>query len=841
MYQNTNKECVKELGRENYKAHPGRNRMAILSVILTTILISVAFTVGITMYLTIYTMLSASPGPGSDGIGFYGSYEDAVKAKELPQADWVAYAKRCSAMMLQNKEFVGMEIRLFAPDTEHYGKNMVSLLSGSYPEQPEEILVSDTFARRFGISGENTDFSLKVMIEEGGESVEKEMSFRICGIYRNPLSNISNIYDEIYTAESFVDTYNPELPEGRDSIYVRLNNLNFWQFGNDVGDKIQEVNDAVGGNGTFYRMSDASVIYLIPVVLLVLVIMLCGYFFIYNVFFISIVNDIRFYGELKTIGMTSGQLRGMLFGQMQRICIWGISIGCLIGYLAGRLAAKVLVPMFMENIAGYYQPAGVLQVFIITIVFSWLTVYISTMKPFRLAGSISPIEAARYRGKGKKGIFTVVSFLLGGLLFLGVYTVTIGYNIENMVERYNQQDFHIMHKASIWAQDEPFKAFPKELVKQIEKLPGVTDKKLVYKARTKPDFTEYQNMILYNVSQGEITKEGELAQDIELYNAYQEEGSQGIAEENERGNYVLEIMGITAEGLKKEEEYCKVLEGEINEQAFASGEYLIYQRKAYSTGITLKHGWENAEGQVHAGDKVHVSFYDDIGDRYVDKTFTIMAIIENDDMFGTGNFMYNNLIIQDKVFRDIYTNYENLLAALEFNMKEGMEKEQYEKVQQLVENYGNLQLRFESKYETYQSQVNNKNMLGVIGTFLSVLVGMIGISNMVNTVATDVLARKIEFAAMQSIGMTKKQMTNMIFLQSIRYAYLSVLLSVVLGIPMISIMADSPIFSGFSLPAFMQAVGILLVITTFLCGLLSHILTRQLNQLPVAERLREIV
>lgn len=841
MYQNTNKECVKELGRENYRAHPGRNRMAILAVILTTVLISVAFTVGFTVYQTVYTMESAAPGPGCDSNGFYGTYDNAVKARELPQVEWAAYAGRCSERMLQNKEFAGLEVRLFAADKEHYDKNMVKLLSGEYPSQAEEILVSDTFAGRFGISGEGSDYSLIVAIEKGGESVETEIPFRVCGIYKNPLANISAIYEEIYTAESFVAAYNPGLQEGYDNIYIKLNNLSFWQFGHDKGEKVKEVNNLAGGNGGFYKMSDVSSIVIIPVILLVLVIMLCGYFFIYNVFYISIVNDIRFYGELKTIGTTAKQLKRMLFSQMQRISLWGIGIGCLAGYLIGKLTAKVMVPIFMENIAGYYQPAGILPVFAVTIIFSWLTVYISTMKPFRLAGSISPIEAARYRGKGKKGTFTVISFCLGCLLFVGVYTLTIGYNIDAMVERYNENDYRIMHKASIWELDEPYKSFPKELIERIEELPGVTDKKMIYKARTKPDTVEYGGRIYYRESQGEIKKEGGLAEDIQVYNDYQETESQGIVEENDRGNYMLEIAGMPAEALKGEKKYVNVLEGKIDEEAFASGDYLIYQRKAYSTGINLKKGWEDAEQTVHAGDKVSVTFYDDKEDRYIEKTFTIMAIIELDDMFGTGNILYSNLIMSDEVFRSIYTDYANLTAAMQFNLENGMRKEAYDSIQRLVEDYGNLQLKFDSKYGTYNRQISKKNTIRIIGLFLSVLVGIIGISNMVNTVATDVLARKIEFAAMQSIGMTKKQMRHMIFMQSIKYAYLSVSLSLVLGGPLIYMLGKSPTFAGFSLTAFLQGAGILILIATFICGLLSHVLTEHLNRLPVAERLREIV
>lgn len=832
MYRNTNHECVKELGKENYRAHPGRNRMAILAVILTTILISVVFTVGFVFYQTIYMSENASPGPGCDGNGFYGSLENAEKARSLPQVEWAAYAKRCSARALQNKEFAGINVRLFAPDEVHYEKNMVELISGHYPSKSDEILISDTFAGRFGLS-ENSVYPIIVGLGEGEESTEKEITFHICGIYKNPLYNIKDVYEEIYTAASFVDIYNPGLAEGYDSIYIKLNNLSFFSFGYDKDTKLSEVEEAAGGNGTFYRMSDTNLIILLPILLLVMLIMLCGYFFIYNIFNISIINDIRFYGELKTVGMTSKQLRKMLFCQIQRIGLWGISIGCVCGYLTGRIAAKVMVPMLMDNIAGYYQPAGAAPVFIMTICFSWLTLYISTMKPFRLAGTISPIEAARFRRKGKKEIFTVLSFLLGSLLFLGVFTLTTGFDINAMVERYNQKDFRIMHNAYIWTLEEPYKPMPGELISQIKNLPGTEDMDIIYRARTKPDFYTAGSRTFYNTSMGEIKKEGRLAEDIRAYNDNQEEFSFGRVKESERGNYALSITGLPARLLNNESKYLEVLEGKLDQEEFATGNYILYQREGDKSRDRSK--------EVHAGDEVSIAFYDDAADRYVDKTFTIMAVVRDDDMFGTGNIESANLVVTDDVFKDIYSDYDQLAGVLQFNMRDGMEKEQFDTVKGLLEEYGHLQLKFDSKYSSLTSFTEEKRMMRMIGLFLSALLGLIGISNMVNTVVTDVLSRKLEFAAMQSIGMTKKQMVYMIFRQSMLYAGLSLLLSAVFGIPLISAMGQNPLFTGFSFPAFLNGLVILILISILICGLPAVLLTGQLNKLPVAERLREIV
>ena len=67
---------------------------------------------------------------------------------------------------------------------------------------------------------------------------------------------------------------------GYDTIYVKLNNLNPLAFKHDVPAKLYEVNEAVGGNGIGYKYSNMTVLTIIPIILIVLCIMFCGYFFI---------------------------------------------------------------------------------------------------------------------------------------------------------------------------------------------------------------------------------------------------------------------------------------------------------------------------------------------------------------------------------------------------------------------------------------------------------------------------------------------------------------------------------------------------------------------------------
>ncbi len=851
LFQNSNVGLEKELAAEDYKAHPVRNRMAILAVALTAILICVVFTVGFGFVGAMNLSFGASPGPGADSCCIYGDEEILARVRELPQVDWAAYVKRCSTTYLHNKEFSGLEVRLFIADDLHYEKNMVELIAGKYPEKADEILVSDTLSKRLGLEEKiGAEYTLTVVIQDEGEEVEQDVPMTVCGYYRNPLGNVSSIYEEIYTGEDFLPTYNPLLAEGYDTIYVKLNNLDFWKLGHDREEKLAEVDALVGGNGNGYKMSDMGGGVMALVFVIIFMIMFCGYIFIYNVFDISIVNDIRFYGELKTIGMTAGQLRRMLFYQMNRISLWGIVIGSLIGYGIGRFASREIVAGFAEGIAMYYQPAGPLKSFALSAVFAWITVYISTRRPFRKACAISPVEAARYRGKQKKGVFSVLSFGISGILFLMVYTISAGYQVDVMMERYNETDFRIRHKGSMWMQDEAYQPISQNLVASLEALDFTENFGLIYQARTKPDYFLWNGSYKYEASIGEIGKEGELAEEMRAYNAHFREmgGDMDEFPENERGNYKVRVLGVPPEYLARDEKYLDVLEGSLDAEKFAEGGYMIYKRLLLAGKEKTRALTEGMEYQVHAGDQVTVRFYDDAAQHYVEKTYTIMAIVVDDSMFSTSNTKNGNIIISDEEFCSIYSNHENLVSGICFDASQKFDsksleagKAQYETVEKILEEDGNLQLMLDAKYQDGVYSAGNKKILTVFGMFLAAVVGLIGIANLINTVTTDVMARKLEYAAMQSIGMTGKQMERDIFIKYARYILTSVGIAAVFGSLITYQAAENPTFTGFSLPAFAQAFTIFLVFSILLSAAMARILTRVMSRKSIVERLREAV
>ena len=79
-----------------------------------------------------------------------------------------------------------------------------------------------------------------------------------------------------------------------------------------------------------------------------LLIVFTGYLIIYNVFQISVTNDIRFYGLLKTIGTTGRQIKALLRQQALLLSCIGIPIGLVLGWMVGGL----LAPMVIQRLDG---------------------------------------------------------------------------------------------------------------------------------------------------------------------------------------------------------------------------------------------------------------------------------------------------------------------------------------------------------------------------------------------------------------------------------------------------------------------------------------------------------
>lgn len=212
----------------------------------------------------------------------------------------------------------------------------------------------------------------------------------------------------------------------------------------------------------------------VAIIALLLLIIFTGYLIIYNVFQISVTNDIRFYGLLKTIGTTGKQLKHVIRQQALILSLIGIPIGLLLGFLIGnKLTPVIMSQMSYTHAFVSFNP----WIFIGAALFALLTVFLSCKRPGRMAAKVSPVEAVRYteggaprkpgkreklrraqggaslprmawanlgRSKGKT-VVTVLSLTLAVVLATMTYTFSMGFDMNKYLTHKADVDFILGH------------------------------------------------------------------------------------------------------------------------------------------------------------------------------------------------------------------------------------------------------------------------------------------------------------------------------------------------------------------------------------------------------------
>ena len=119
--------------------------------------------------------------------------------------------------------------------------------------------------------------------------------------------------------------------------------------------------------------------------------------------------------------------------------------------------------------------------------------------------------------------------------------------------------------------------------------------------------------------------------------------------------------------------------------------------------------------------------------------------------------------------------------------------------------------------------------------------GIIGALNVINTVLTGILSRKLEFATLEAIGMTKKQIRKMITFEGLYYILLSLLLVLPLGALAAWVAPKMlPIYGGFNWAGYSIAVAIAVIVIAILMISTPLIGYRSISKKSIIERMREI-
>lgn len=830
--KNRQKQILKELAAQQLSSHGSRNLVMVIAIALTALLLSFIFTAGFSFIATMRESSEAAPGPYEDGavIGMSSQYEKIVQMKNVEWADLVL---SCSSSSLKNDEFAGIQTELLAPDEGYYWHNKIMPISGTYPQKSNDIMISDTLAERLGIENAGGQFVLYVTItSDNGSKEETAVPMEVCGIYGNPIKNLSSTYEEIYTAPGFIQWKNPYLEAGRDYIYIKLNDLNPLALKSDVYSKLEQIRQDVGANYVqtrHYNNFLYSLTTAVPVILLALLIVVSGYFLIYNVFSISITMDVEWFGMMKTIGATQKQMIYIYRRQIWILSLVGMFAGICSGYLLGLvLSPRILA---MTSFSVYFKGANAAAVAVFTFLFTTVTLRIGSLGIVRKAASLSPVDAARYVPHKRKKLVTILSVSLSGIIFVAVGNAVFGYNVDVEVGRHNQEECRILHHANFMALEDEYQPILYETYEQVKDLPFVQEVDVIYKGRIMPDEMDVAGMELYYGFYAQIRPSGAVKREVDAILAAS--GGADTLYLTDNGDIKLEISGIGADRLESERGYLHVIEGEVDAALFAQGDYILYQSPSYPYIMKTI----GSSDKVHAGDILTIDFYDDTMGGYMTKTFTVMAVTEGNDPYSVGNLCKSNIVMNDNIFKEIYPDYESHIAALEVCSQRPFNESEIEQIKAIIQKEHNTQIRVETRNEDRIYYTQEKNSILIIGLFFSSVLGLIGISNLVNTIVMDVVFRKSQIAMLQSIGMTRKQLSNMLFKDSIRLN--SIAMVIILAVGLFTAINLSSLFTGFNFRVYVwESIGII-VFFVAAAGILAVWITKWLNKKTIVERLRE--
>ncbi len=166
------------------------------------------------------------------------------------------------------------------------------------------------------------------------------------------------------------------------------------------------------------------------------------------------------------------------------------------------------------------------------------------------------------------------------------------------------------------------------------------------------------------------------------------------------------------------------------------------------------------------------------------------------------------------------------------------------KTEKFLENYTKdvePQMEFESKQKYIDKFDKMQDMILLVGFVTSFIIGAIGILNFINAMLTSIISRRREFAMLQSIGMTNKQLNKMLILEGVFYALASVISSIILA-SIVSLTIVKVIGGGlwffeykFILTPILIASPILVLISI----IVPFVIYMNVNKQTIVERLRE--
>ena len=831
-----NRKAVRRLSVKSFKAAGRRNITAAVAIAMTTVLFTALFTI----MMSINTSYESYTFRQIGGYA-HGTFKDVTsqQASMIESNSKVkAVGRRITAGIITDGGFAKIPAEISYMDDNNAKWSYINLSKGHMPEAEDEIIMDTAALDALGVDPE-IGAKIKLtydMLDVHSTVGSRTDTFRLVGWW--DYDDISPVHfinvSEAYVRKVEQAAFGGGADHLREDINVMFRTSigieeNMKTVENDLGfqsddlDKDGYVRYGVNWGYTASQAADGIDLEMVAAAaaLLILIIM-TGYLIIYNIFRISVSSDIRYYGLLKTVGVTPRQLRRIVRQQAMMLCAEGCPAGLVIGYLAGR----VLMPVIMESTSlgtSCVEVSISPVIFAASALFSIVTVFLSCARPARMASKVSPVEAVKYAdashgqhkigkmrrirkpgamksaGLGRmalanlgrnrlKTLVVILSMALSVVLLSVLCAFVGGFDMEKYLSKQTCADF-IVGKTDYFN----FQAHGTESglsEGEIAEIKAGTESSVSGMAWSLDDT---DSVIWLPKSAGSSDDD---ALDDDEQTSYAKQALQKEGRENMPCSD-LQIEGLDAELLQK----LQVIDGELAPMS-DSGENAIAVAAETDDNGNLMDG----DSLPKPGDTVTVTYIDEgyfidsrTGEKSSENTpgeyikykvarshdvrYTVCAVVS---VPYSMSFRYSDFSSIDAVI-----NSERLRADSDaeifpmfymFDAPDRSAEDGDEAFLKELTSSPASSLMYESKATVRAEFEGFRNMFTLLGGVLCAITGLVGILNFFNSIMTGMMSRRREFAVLQSIGMTGKQLKSMLIYEGLLYAACAILLSVVLSI-----------------------------------------------------------
>ena len=651
----------------------------------------------------------------------------------------------------------------------------------------------------------------------------KEHTYTIVGIIeRSNYKGIEGFSAPGYTAISYMDNENDINTANISVLYSNLKD--FQKKTEDIKSVIEKnigssVTVSYNSSLIDYEggVSDTTMASLYSVgAVVIVIIILSSVFVIRNSFSISVSEKTKQYGMLSSIGATKKQIKKSVLYEGFYIGIIGIPLGILCGMLAVVILLQVVNALLGDSLNEKCVFSIPILAIIASIVISAITIYLSCILPARRASKISPIEAIRGNDDIKIKAKKVKTSKITKKLF-GIGGVIASKNLKRNKKKYRTTVISLVVSISIFISLSSFLDYGGKIV-------NVYYKDLGYDISVYDGTVENYNEItkLDNVEEYSYSYMTEGSVDI---NKYGSEFGKRIAEDSEETNSITIVL-INNDYFKKFIEHLGIQSTNYKDIAILEDDACEYidEKTVFENYYSLKTG-DSIEITLTNGEKRTIKISKKTDERPMGYK----------NVYSNGGYLFvSEDFIQDKSDKKSF-HVGGLLIKSQNPDELENEINNLKKTNNL---YSKLYINNISKYVE-----ENQKIILLISIFLYgfiAVITLIGVTNIFNTITTNMILRSKEFANLKSVGMTTKEFNRMIRLESILYGLKSLLIGIPLGL-----IGSYCIYNGIAkgldfgyiLP--LKSIIIAIIFVFIIVGLTMKYSLNKINKQNIIETIRE--